>query len=320
MKLGVGVPRGGFDRILAYTREAEKLGFDLVATADHIFMECEALTTLTALAMETKRIGLGTCVLDLNRRNPADVAHATATLDWVSRGRLFLGVGKGVWNESAYGLPVNRPVSRMWEALEALRRFWTEEEVDHKGEFFTFPKAKVEARTLQKPHPPIWVAAFGPRMFRIAAELGDGMITQNTAPELFREELTKTKELVKKAGRDSSKFAAVYAPNPVAVSKSPEEAFASIEQSARGFLQRHSDPLAYQLGYKTPWKNPQDVPEEVIDRCYVYGTPDDCITKIEQYKKAGATHFIAVYLLPQGLQSLRLFAQKVLPHFSEKRK
>jgi len=319
MKIGVGVPRGEFQEILAYAKAAEKLGFDLIATPDHTFIESEALTTLTALATETKRTGLCTCVLDLNRRNPADVAHATATLDRISRGRLFLGVGKGVWNEAAYGTPVDRPVSRMREALEVLRRFWTEEEVDFRGEFFTFPHAKVEARTLQKPHPPIWVAAFGPRMFRIAAELGDGMITQNTTPELFGKELAETRKWVKKAGRDTSAFASVYAPNPVAVSTDHDQAFASIEQTARGFLARHPDPMARELGYKSTWRRPEDVPEEAIDRCYIYGTPDDCTAKIERYERAGATHFIAVYLLPQGLPSLRLFAEKVLPHFSEKR-
>lgn len=320
MKIGVGVPRGRFQEILPYAKAAEKLGFDLIATPDHTFIECEALTTLTALAMETKRIGLSTCVLDLNRRNPADVAHATATLDWLSKGRLFLGVGKGVWNEAAYGTVVNQPVSRMREALEALRRFWTEEEVDYTGKFFTFPRAKVEARTFQKPHPQIWVAAFGSRMFRIAAELGDGMITQNTTPELFRKELDQTTGWAKKVGKDPSEFAAVYAPNPVAVSKSLDEAFASIETSARGFLARHADPVAHELGYKSTWQRPEDVPEKAIDRCYTYGTPDDCTAKIERYKKAGATHFIAVYLLPTGLPSLRLFAEKVLPHFSEKRR
>ena len=96
MKFGVGLPHEGGSEIgfvLEYARRAEEYGFDSVVMADHVFFENEALTTFAAAAAQTRRVKIIPFVLDGNRRDPATLAHATATLDRLSGGRLVVGCG-----------------------------------------------------------------------------------------------------------------------------------------------------------------------------------------------------------------------------------
>lgn len=313
MRFGVGLPMDveRVDAALEYACAAEELGFDSVMTADHVSIGYEALTMLTVIAMKTRRLRLGTLVLDGNRRDPAILAHTTATLDRVSGGRLILGVGKGVFNEASYGYPLERPVSRMLETIKVLKKLWTEEEVSHSSEFFNYERFRLASKPLQKPRPPIWVAAFGERMYRIAARAGDGFVTQNMPPRLFKECVERVKAEASKAGRDPEKVEAVYGLMPIAVARDRRTARKMIEASAKSFLLRHTRRLSEELGYETPWSTPEAVPEEVVDECYVFGTPEECAERVDEYIKAGATYIVFQSVLPHGIDSLKSLAGEV---------
>lgn len=309
MRLGVGLPKGDIGSVMRYASTAEELGFDSVVTADHIFMENEALTILTAVAMKTRRIRICSLVLDGNRRDPTVLAHITSTLDRISTGRLILGVGKGVFNEPSYFYTVNKPVSRMLEAIQVLKKLWTEDEVSYSGDFFSYNRLRLNSKPLQKPHPPLWIAAFGSRMFRIAAEIADGFITQNMPPEMFKQCVKKARGMALKVGRDPDKMEAVYGLNPVAVSQDGQRARKLIDSSARSFILRHSKRLSRELGYDKAWSNLHEIPEEVIDACFTFGTSEDCANKIRDYLNAGATYIILQTILPKGIDSLRKVAE-----------
>lgn len=311
MKFGVGLPHemgGDFSFVLDYARKAEEYGFDSVVSADHVFFENEVLTTFAAIAMRTEKLRLIPFVLDGNRRDPATLAHMTSTLDRLSDGRLVLGIGKGVWNEAYYGFNVREPVSRMEETICLLKRFWMEEEVNYSSPHFKFNKAtSLKAKPRQEPHPPIWVAAFGERMLRIALEQGDGFITQNMPPKLLK----RTIDEMKNIERPSSSFEAVYGAMPVAISENRENAMRLIEPSARDFLVRHGKRLCPGLGSDQKWSTPDQVPQEAIDECFVFGTPRDIETKVEKYLRAGATYFVFQQVLPIGLESLKMLSKIV---------
>jgi len=192
--------------------EAEREGFDIVTVADHVFVPYEALSALTAIAVKTKKIKLGPFVIDPNRRSPPMLAHVTATLDKISGGRFVLGVGRGVWNEASFGdigFPLKKLTSRSREVIIVLKKFWMEDKVNYSGSFFNYKDAFISAKPIQKPHPPIWVAAFGPRMLKIAGELGSGFITQNITPELYERELKKVKEGARRSGKNPDKIIVV---------------------------------------------------------------------------------------------------------------
>jgi alkanesulfonate monooxygenase SsuD/methylene tetrahydromethanopterin reductase-like flavin-dependent oxidoreductase (luciferase family) len=313
LRFGVGLPMDveHVEAALEYACAAEELGFDSVMTADHVSIGYEALTTLTAIAMKTRRLILGTLVLDGNRRDPAILAHTTATLDRISGGRLILGVGKGVFNEASYGFPLEKPVSRMLETIKVLKKLWTEEAVSHSSEFFNYERFRLASKPLQKPHPPIWIAAFGRRMYRIAARVGDGFVTQNMPPRLFERCVERAKAEASKAGRDPERVEAVYGMMPLAIARNRWTARKMIEASAKSFLLRHTLRLSEELGYEMPWTTPEAVPEEVVDECYVFGTPGECSQRIDEYVRAGATYIVFQSVLPHGIDSLRSLAGAV---------
>lgn len=314
MRFGVGLPLNGMrlSEVIEYACAAEALGFDAVMTADHAFLEYEAFTMLTAIAMRTHRLRLGTLVLDGNRRDPAVLAHTTATLDRISGGRLILGLGKGVFNEASYGFPLTKPVSRMQEVITVLKKLWTEDEVNHAGDFFTYTGLHLASKPLQSPAPPLWVAAFGRRMLRIAATLGDGFVTQNMPPHLFAQYVHQAREDASKAGRDPQQVEAVYGMMPLAVAEDRWAARQLIEAAATSFLQRHARRLAEALGYETPWTPRDVVPAAAVDECFVFGPPEECAERVDAYRQAGATYLVFQSVLPLGLASLRSLATAVL--------
>ncbi len=329
---GVSIPSASDLDTLAFARMAEKLGFDSIHMGDHVFVPFEPLTTLTAIAMKTEKLKVATNILDMNRRNPAVVAHVTCTLDRFSGGRLILGVGCGMWNSATYNVPnvgdggrtrVSRKVDRAKEALELLKKFWTGSPVTYEGDFFNFKNASIKTEPFQKPHPPIWVAAYGTRMKKIAAKLGDGFITQTTPPSMYGEEVEAVRRFAEKDGRDSKKIKTVFA-TMTGIGHTHDEAVQSIQGSARSLLFRsvrdhadHHNKLALQLGYDEPlpWRNPEDVSSEDICQVYLIGTPEEIIARLEEYVKRGMSYVIAMNL--RTIESLKLFSDKIIPCFKD---
>jgi probable F420-dependent oxidoreductase len=140
---------------------------------------------LSYLAAQTTQIRLGTFVYLLGIRHPFVGARAFATLDVLSGGRAEVGVGAG-WMTTewdAVGLDPTTRGRRLDEAIAVCKRLWTEETVEHHGEFFDFSPVAFEPKPVQKPHPPIVVGGESDRALRRAARLGDGWIGMSHTPD-----------------------------------------------------------------------------------------------------------------------------------------
>jgi coenzyme F420-dependent glucose-6-phosphate dehydrogenase len=200
--------------LLEYARRAEAVGLEIVAISDH-FQPWRhhgghgpaALTWLGAAAVATERATLGTSVLTPTLRyHPSVVAQAFGTLGRLAPGRVFLGVGTGeAMNETpATGqeFPGRKERRmRLREAIELIRRLWTEERVDFEGEWYRTEKATIYDRPEQPV--PIYVAASGPLAAKLAGRIGDGFIcTSGKDPALYEELLEKVAEGAEAAGRD----------------------------------------------------------------------------------------------------------------------
>jgi coenzyme F420-dependent glucose-6-phosphate dehydrogenase len=200
--------------LLEYARRAEAIGLEIVAISDH-FQPWRhhgghgpaALTWLGAAAVATERATLGTSVLTPTLRyHPSVVAQAFGTLGRLAPGRVFLGVGTGeAMNETpATGqeFPGRKERRmRLREAIELIRRLWTEERVDFEGEWYRTEKATIYDRPEQPV--PIYVAASGPLAAKLAGRIGDGFIcTSGKDPALYQELLEKVAEGAEAAGRD----------------------------------------------------------------------------------------------------------------------
>src|SRR5713101_5873961 len=178
----------GFRDYLDFNDAAEALGFQSSFSVEHHFsgwnQVSSTLMLLTALAMRTTRLRLGSAVMVLPWHNPVLLAEEAATLDLISGGRLDLGIGKGYRHSEFKGFQIapEEAEARFDEALEIMIRAWTERtRFSHRGRFWRFEDIVVEPPPAQKPHPPLWVAAGSANSIRRAAARGFNLILDQYA-------------------------------------------------------------------------------------------------------------------------------------------
>lgn len=155
-----------FDDCLNLAEVADELGFEHVQTVEHYFSAyggfCpDPVTLLAAVAARTTRIRIVTGAVVPAFTHPVKLAGKLAMLDNLARGRLDVGFGRAFLPEefAAFGIPMAESRARFAENVEACRRLWAQEDVVWKGEFSTFGPVTMLPRTVQRPHPPIFVAA-----------------------------------------------------------------------------------------------------------------------------------------------------------------
>ncbi|HXE28519.1 MAG TPA: LLM class flavin-dependent oxidoreductase, partial [Stellaceae bacterium] len=199
----------GYRDYINYVREAEDLGFESVFVVEHHFtgvgQVSASLGLLSYLAGCTTRIRLGTAVVVLPWHNPVLVAEAAATVDLLSNGRLDFGVGKGYRDVEFNGfcVPMEEATERFDEAMEIIRKAWTTEgRFSYHGMRWHYDNIVVEPEPLQRPHPPLWLAAGSHDSIRRAAREGYNLLLDQIAPcDLTIERVAMFKDECLKAGR-----------------------------------------------------------------------------------------------------------------------
>lgn len=164
----------------------------------------DACSYLSFLAAKTERIKLGTFVYLLGIRHPFVSARGFATLDVLSGGRALCGVGAG-WLTTewrAAGLDPATRGARLDEAIDVVRKLWTQPQISHDGEFFSFEPVAFEPKPVQAGGPPILVGGESKRALRRAAEVGDGWLGMVHTPESAAERVAELARLTTAAGRD----------------------------------------------------------------------------------------------------------------------
>jgi len=191
---------------------AEALGFHSVWVGDSVIAKprLDALTTLGAVGARTRRIRLGTAVYLAALRNPVLVAHMVATVDWLSGGRVDLGIGYSRPNdpvqEHEYKVLGHDPAKRIKmseELVQIIRKLWRENDVSYAGNFSTFEHVTVEPKPIQRGGVPIWLASnnIEPGLKRVA-RMADGWLNNITHPKIYKECLEKIRAYATEAGRD----------------------------------------------------------------------------------------------------------------------
>lgn len=197
MKLGVLIGYSGARVTIdvPMIQEAERLGYDLAWSAEAY--GSDAATPLAWLAAQTTRLRLGTGIMQIHARTPANTAMTAQTLDHLSGGRFVLGLGVSGpqvvegWHGVAYG----KPLTRMREYVAIVRQVLAREApLEHAGTYYRIPYAGPDATGLGKPLKsivhgradlPVFIAAIGPKNVALAAEIADGWIPVFFAPERF---------------------------------------------------------------------------------------------------------------------------------------
>lgn len=285
---------------LEQAQRVEELGFDSLWVSEHMLFYVptfDAVTVLAAFAARTQRILLGSAVLLLPLRHPTVVAKEVASLDIISNGRIILGVGVGgefPREFVACGVPVKERGRRTDEAIEVMRKLWSESGVNHEGRFFRLEDATMQPKPVQKPGPPIWVAGRSEAAMKRAARLGDGYMPYLFSPERYREGLEKVSAFAQEVRRDAATIeAGIY--QFICVADTYEEAH---ERANQDLSVRYNQPF-----------------DRLVDRYCVLGSPDQCAERLGQYVEAGVRHFIFVPIVSsRGLAAdLETYAHEVVP-------
>jgi coenzyme F420-dependent glucose-6-phosphate dehydrogenase len=309
--------------LLAYSVEAEQVGFDSVFISDHLQPwrhtgghSPAALPWLGALGARTERIVIGTSVLTPTfRYHPAVVAQAFATLGCMFPGRVILGVGSGEsLNEAPLGLewPDGKErFARLKEAMQLIEALWAEERVSFDGKYYTTENATIYDRPEQKV--PLYVAASGPAATRLAGRVGDGFITTSgKARELYTDTLLPAlDEGAQKAGRTVDDLDLLI------------EMKVSYDHDADRALEdtRYWGALALSSDEKTGVEDPIEMErladalpvERTKSRWIVSTDPDEHVAKIMQYVDWGFTHLVFHAPGPDQSRFLKLYGEEVLP-------
>jgi probable F420-dependent oxidoreductase len=230
MKLGFALPVAGAwatpDGLVRVAREAEALGYHSLWVFQRLLYALapqndyppapgqpwpkpfervlDPVVTLAYVAAATSRIRLGTSVLIMPYYTPIVLAKQLATLDVVTGGRLDVGLGTG-WSRDEYeavGVPYRDRGRRADEFLRCLKAIWAEDPVEFRGEFYRVPRAKVEPKPVQRPHPPLTIGGYGPAVIQRVVRLADGFNGGNVPLAQVAPLIAQLREAATAAGRD----------------------------------------------------------------------------------------------------------------------
>jgi probable F420-dependent oxidoreductase len=250
MRAGILLPQAGEhvtrEDVLYVAKEAEKGGLDSVWVFERLLWPLkprtpyvaspdgtlpviyqnvlDPLETLTYVAGITERVSLGTCLIDMLFHSPVVLARRFATLDVLSGGRAIAGLGIG-WSKDEYevsGVPFKQRGARADEYLQVLKRIWTDDVVEFKGQFYNITASKIGPKPVQKPYPQILLGGFSPNTFTRIVKYADGWIpVAGFGPlEQLEQGINGLMEGARKADRDPSKIR-VYVLSHLNVQESP---------------------------------------------------------------------------------------------------
>ena len=174
--------------------------------AKHYYDVMDPFVTLTAAAMATKTLKIGTGVCLVNQRDPIQTAKLVASIDQISGGRFLFGIGVG-WNQDEmenHGTVFASRAKLVRERVEAMKEIWTKSKAEYHGEFVNFDPMMTWPKPVQKPYPPILIGGAFPYSARRAIRYGDGWMPQVTAgnPTPLTDLIPRFRQLTAEAGRD----------------------------------------------------------------------------------------------------------------------
>ena len=333
MRFGIEfVPDMKYYELEYYVKLAEDSGFEYTWITDH-YNNRNVYSILTILALKTQTIKLGPGVTNPYHINPALTASAIATINEVSGGRAVLGIGAGdKVTFERIGISWEKPLKRMREAIEIIRELHAGKSVKYDGEIFKFNGARLGFKTGSIP---IYVGAQGPKMLKLAAELGDGVLINASHPKDFEEAKKNIDAGLEKAGKSVDAFDVVaYA--SMSVDKNRDNARNAarivvafiVAGSPEVVLQRHGlkdedvNKVREALNNaftKGDWPGvAKAVTDEMIDIFSISGTPDDVIERVNELAKVGVTQVVAGSPIgPDKKRSIKLIGKEIIPKFKE---
>jgi F420-dependent oxidoreductase-like protein len=302
-------PVAKYEAMTAVAKAADGLPqFDSIWVYDHFHTVprpvqetvFEAWTTTAALTRDTQRVNVGQMVTCNGYRNPALLAKMASTVDVMSHGRLYCGIGAGwyehEWRAYGYGFPETRDRMRAFrEACEIIYKMWTEDEPVVKGEYYSIDKPINEPKGARKPHPMLWIGGGGEQVtLRLVARYGDACNVGNGDIETIRQKLDILRGHCDTVGRNYDDIARSTTLNvlPIPAGADPKAATARVaEKSGTSY--------------------------ELLSRAYIIAPPDQVGEEVQKRLDAGINYVLFyVYGVAYDREPMQLLAEQVLSRFA----
>jgi len=346
MKFSIeAVPIYPLKQTLEIAKTADENGFYGFWFADEIYFK-DPWITMAICSMMTKNMVLGPCVTHVYLRDPTLIAQALGTLDELSNGRAVCGISVGLplmLQQYHIGLEGTKPVKRLREAVEVIRKMLTEQQITYDGEFFKYSGLSSAAKKLGKL--PIYIGGMrGPLTFRLAGEIGDGvMLCYGHSHQYLKYVIEEVEKGAKTAKRDLKEFD-VACGDLFCTSKDSDAA----KEAAKTLVGRIIS-LLPNLQLAKHGIQPDDVTEirkaffagdiskvidlttmDLVEKLSISGCPEECIDKIEDLEANGVKHLLTLILdaelirhltrrkipsLPKYTEMIKLISREIIPHF-----
>ena len=327
LSLGYAPPGTNPADLFPLVQEAERLGFDSVWVAEA--WGTDAVSVLGWLAARTERIKLGSAIMQIPGRSPANAAMTAATLDLLSGGRFLLGLGTSGPQvvEGWHGQPWGKPLGKTREYVEIVRAALRREVVEHNGEHYTIPWDGPGATGLGKPlklmlrplraEIPIYLAALGPKNVALAAEIADGWLPIFVAPERFDETFGPSLAAAP-PDFEIAATASVFVGDDVAALRDALRPYVALYVGGMGAKGRNFyNSLVRRYGWEEEAERIQElylagkqreaiaaVPDELVDAVSLIGPKERIAERLEAWRATPVTTLVLGTTQPEALQTL----------------
>jgi F420-dependent oxidoreductase-like protein len=325
--MGMHVPGMSWREIREAAVLAEELGYSCI-TMGESWGE-DALTSLAQLAAVTARIRIGTSIVPVFARSPANLAMSALNMDRMTQGRFFLGLGTSgrLVIEDFHGEKFGKPLTRMREYIDIIRKAARGERLDHDGEFFHTKRFQLRFPPFRASLP-IYIAALSPPSLRLTGELADGWLPIFLAPSRMTAAVNELKVGAEAAGRTLADIAispqvSIYVTDDVKAARDRERPHIAFYIGGMGvfyheYMRRigfgaEADRVRAAFQARERDRAAQLVTDEMVDAVTILGTPGQCRDQMQRFFEAGAQEVRLVFNEPNKdayLKALRAVAPR----------
>jgi F420-dependent oxidoreductase-like protein len=323
--MGYAPPGTNPTELIALAQEAERLGYDSAWAAEA--WGTDAVSVLAWLAATTSTIKIGSAILQMPARTPANTAMTAATLDLMSEGRFLLGLGTSGPQvvEGWHGEPWGKPLAKTREYIEVVRTALRRETLEFEGEHYTVPYQGADATGLGKPlklmmrplraETPIYLASLRRRSVKLAAEIADGWLPIFFSPERARQTFPVPFE---RDGLDIAPAVPAVLSDDVETAREVLKPYYALYVGGMGARGKNFyNELAREYGFEEAAQRIQDlfldgkqrdaaaaVPDELVDELALVGPRERIAERLEAWKESGATTMLVSTRDPATLRAV----------------
>ena len=311
------------DDQIAMVHHARNFGWDTLLSGQHYLNEgnnqqLQLVPFLARLIPEAGDMNIALGILLLNLHNPVYTAETVASLDIISRGKLIFGVGLGYRDVEfdAFAVPKGKRVARFEEYLELVQKLWTEDSVTHSSETCILNNIRMNVRPVQKPRPPIWLAANNDKAIKRAARMSDAwFVNPHSQLETIRRHMHIYNTELKDCGKTAPKELPIM--KEIFCAKDKKSA---VELAGSYLFGKYQDYAKWGQDKVMPENESFDQElEDLIKGRFILGSPEECYEELRPYwEEFGMNHLIIRTHwvgMPRNLSldSMELISKELIP-------